>query len=209
MLPITSISCLTEVYDPIILDASVVVNLNATGYADRILKAIPMGVLIPVPVVKELNRGTALGYNDATDLYELLEQNCADLMKVPIDAQQEYIALVAGSSVSSLGDGEAATIACALASGAWAAIDERKARRICLDRYEDIKIASTVDILAHPKVIAELGVLELSKALLAALEIANMQVHEEHMDWVISQLDSCKLKNCLSLPRSIRQAYQG
>lgn len=204
----SSVSCLTEIEDPLVLDASVVVNLNATGYADRILNVIPAGVIIPHPVVKELKRGTLLGHSDATDLNQLLEKGLAETMNVPVPAQSEYISLVSGTSTTSLGDGEAATIASAFATGAWAAIDERKARRICAERYKEVKIASTVDILSHPEVVAAFSEGELSAALLAALEVANMQVHEHHMDWVVSRIDPARIRNCNSLPRAIRLANQ-
>lgn len=202
-----SVSCLEEIDDPIVLDASVVVNLNATGFADRVLDAIPAGVFIPDPVVRELQRGTKMGYSDATDLDALLAQGLADTLKVPVSAQSEYISLVSGSSTSSLGDGEAATIASAFAMRAWAGIDERKARRICSDRYKEVKVASTVDILAHTDVVASLSEDEFSSALLAALEVANMQVQKQHMDWVVRRIDPQRVINCLSLPRAIRERF--
>ena len=203
----SSVSCLTDIDDPLVLDASVVVNLNATGYADRVLDAIPAGVFIPDSVVKELQRGIKMGHSDATDLNELLSQGLADTLKVPTSAQSEYIALVSGSSSSSLGDGEAATIASAYVMRAWAGIDERKARRVCRDRYKSVKVASTLDILAHPDVLASFSEDEFSSALLAALEVANMQVQKEHMEWVLARIDRDRIAGCLSLPKSIRRAY--
>lgn len=201
-----SVSCLNEIEDPLILDASVVVNLNATGFADRVLDAIPAGVFIPDPVVRELQRGTKMGHSDATDLNALLAQGLAKTLKVPVSAQAEYIALVSGSANRSLGDGEAATIASAFATGAWASIDERKARKICAERYASIKIASTVDILSHPKVVSSLTKTELSAAILAALEVAHMQVHRHQIDWVIDQIPVDRIQNCISLPASVRRA---
>lgn len=200
----TTISCLEEIDAPLVLDTSVVVNLNATGFADRILDAIPAGVFIPDPVVRELQRGTKMGYSDATDLDTLLAQDLINTLKVPVSVQSEYISLVSGSSTSSLGDGEAATIASAFAMRAWAGIDERKARRICRESYKDVRVASTVDILAHPEVVGSLSDDEFSSALLAALEVANMQVQKHHMDWIVAHIDPDRLSGCLSLPRSVR-----
>lgn len=204
----TMVSCLEEIEDPLVLDASVVVNLNATGFADRVLDAIPAGVFVPEPVVKELERGTKMGHSDATDLDALLAQGLADTLKVPVSAHSEYISLVSGSATNSLGDGEAATIASAFAMRAWAGIDERKARRICFDRYKEIRVASTIDILAHPAVITAMSESEFSAALLAALEVANMQVQKHHIEWVVAQIDPDRIERCLSLPRSVRQAHQ-
>ena len=201
-----SVSCLEEIDNPLVLDASVVVNLNATGFADRVLDAVPVEVFIPDPVVRELQRGIKMGHSDATDLNELLTKGVVNTLKVPMTVQAEYITLVSGSATSSLGDGEAATIASALATGAWASIDERKARKICATRYPSIKVASTVDILSHPNVVSSLTKTELSAAILAALEVAHMQVQKHQIDWVINQLPYDRIEKCVSLPISVRRA---
>ena len=204
----TSVSCLTEIGDPLVLDASVVVNLNATGFADHILGAVPTAVFVPVPVVRELKRGMIMGHSDATDLKVLLEEGLVESLHVPTSAQSEYVSMVSGSSASSLGDGEAATIASAFSMSGWAGLDERKARRICRERYRTVRVASTVDILAHPNVTLALSEDELSAALLAALEVAHMQVQKEHMSWVLSKIDPQRIAGCISLPRYIRDNNQ-
>ena len=201
----TSISCLDGIAGPLVLDASVVVNLNATGFAARVMEAIPIGVFIPDPVIRELNRGIQMGHNDATDLQALLEKGLVEPLKVPKLAQAEYVALASGSSATSLGDGEAATIAAAFSMGAWAGLDERKARRICSERYRTVNVASTVDVLSHPDVMMALSEDEFSAALLAALKVAHMNVQREHMDWVLSRIDPQRVESCVSLPRSIRE----
>jgi len=201
----TQFSCLSDQCESLLLDASVVVNLNATGYADRILRALPLDVLVPRPVVVELQNGIQAGHTDAIDLQNLLDDGVAVEFTIPESSQEEYIGLVSGTSVQSLGDGEAATIACADGSSLWAAIDERKARRICAERYPQITVVSTVDILAHEAVIAAFSEQEMSSAILAALEVAHMQVQAHQLDWIISQVPAEKLVNCVSLPRSVRR----
>ncbi len=201
----TQFSCLSDQCGLLLLDASVVVNLNATGYAERILRALPAKILVPKPVVTELRNGMKAGHTDAIDLQCLLDGGAATEFAIPGPAQQEYIALVSGTSAQSLGDGEAATIACAHGTTAWAAIDERKARRICAERYPQIMVVSTVDILAHDAVIAAFSEQELSDAILAALQVARMQVQAHQLDWVISRVPPEKLMKCVSLPRSVRQ----
>ena len=59
-------------HQALLLDASVIVNLNATGYAYRILSALPAEILIPRLVLIELRNGAAAGHTDAVDLQELL-----------------------------------------------------------------------------------------------------------------------------------------
>ncbi|MEM9704440.1 MAG: hypothetical protein AAF850_00030 [Pseudomonadota bacterium] len=200
-----SISSLSDACEALLLDASVVVNLNATGYSAQILSALPFKVLVPRPVIRELRNGAANGHADATDLDALIGQSIVQEAPVVGAAQGEFIALTSGASVSSLGDGEAATIACAFSSGAWAAIDERKARRICAERYQTVKVVSTVDILAYDSVGEVLTEDEMAKSVFAALEVANMHVHAQHLDWVVSWIDDVQLERCRSLPRSVRE----
>lgn len=192
----------------LVLDSSVIMNLNATGYADRILSSLPMGIYIPKPVIKELERGEASGYTDAFDFRTLEKQGV--IAEIPMNplSQSEFINLVSGTTTSSLGDGEAATIACAYSDSLWAAIDEKKARRICSERYPDIGLICTVDILAHKSVISNLSNAEHSDAILAALEVANMSVLPEHLGWVVEQVDPMRLANCKSLPKFARDKTQ-
>lgn len=180
-------------------------NLNATGYADRILSSLPMGIYVPKPVIKELERGEASGYTDAFDFRTLEKQGVISEIPMNSLSQSEFINLVSGTTISSLGDGEAATIACAYSDRLWAAIDEKKARRICSERYPDMGLICTVDILAHKSVIANLSNAEHSDAILAALEVANMSVLPEHLDWIVEKIDPKRLPRCKSLPRHIRE----
>ena len=202
-----SISSLSNACQALLLDASVVVNLNATGYAEKILTALPFDVLVPRPVVKELRNGAARGHADATDLDNLLDREIVLEASLLGSAQSEFIALTAGATVSSLGDGEAATIACAHASGAWAAIDERKARRICEERYKPVTVISTVDILAYRHVEEAMTEEEMANSVFAALEVASMHVHPHHIDWVTSWIDDGLLHRCTSLPRAVRERH--
>lgn len=203
-----SISSLTDKCKSLLLDASVVVNLNATGYSDKILTALPFDLRVASPVISELKRGAAKGHADATDLADLLDKKIIREAMLCATAQSEFIALTSGSSISSLGDGEAATIACAHSTGAWAAIDERKARRVCVERYTPMSVVSTVDILAHNLVTEALSEQEMSNAIRAALEVANMHVHPNHLEWVMSWVDDRYLHRCASLPRAVRERYR-
>ena len=189
----------------LLLDASVVVNLNATGYADRILDALPMSTLVPSAVIRELKRGAAAGHTDAVDLQRLLDAGLAKEFKLPTTAQSEFVSLVSGPTSQSLGDGEAATIASAHTTSAWAAIDERKANKICAERYPHISVVNTIDIISYERVTCTLSKKALSDAILAALEVARMQVQPHQMDWVIAQVAPEKLQFCTSLPHSVRK----
>jgi len=101
----TPLPCPFDKCEALLLDASVIVNLNATGYADRILRALPAKILIPRPVVVELRNGAAAGHTDAVDLQDLLNNGVATEFNLPVTAHAEFVGLVSGTSSQSLGDG--------------------------------------------------------------------------------------------------------
>ena len=112
--------------------------------------------------------------------------------------------LVSGSTQESLGDGEAATIAIARDTGTVAVIDEKQGWRIVNDRFESLQLATTVDILALPKVVTALGEKGLGEAVHSALVRARMQVREHQLDWVIGCVGTEAASECRSLVRLLR-----
>lgn len=114
--------------------------------------------------------------------------------------------MVVGSATNTLDDGEAATIAHALEEGTIAVIDERKAIRICNERFPKLELRSTVDIFSHPKVTHALGQRQLANALFKALQDARMRVLPNQVKWVVNQIGAERAAQCLSLPASIRKS---
>ena len=70
---------------------------------------------------------------------------------------RHFSALVVGSVRDTLDDGEAATIACALEHEATVLIDEKKATRLCAERFPHLTVGSTVDLFGCVAVRAVLG----------------------------------------------------
>lgn len=120
------------------------------------------------------------------------------------EAEIHFEELVIGSARSTLDDGEAATIACALELSAFPLIDERKARRFCAQRYPDLSFGCTIDIFKHPEVGSALGDSELAIAVLNALKKSRMRVPQHHLAWVVNLIGAENAAGCLSLPRSVR-----
>jgi hypothetical protein len=52
-------SSLTDIADPLVLDTSVLINLHACTYGERILMAIPNDILVPEIVAGELEHQTS------------------------------------------------------------------------------------------------------------------------------------------------------
>ncbi len=189
----------------LIADASVAINLNATGCAEAILSALPHRVAIVDVVLDELDSGKERGRQDSTRLRSLIGRGLIELVSLENDdALSIFESLVIGPAAMTLDDGEAATIAYASSRGRIAVIDERKANRICAERFPMMPVACTVDLLAHPAIGTSLGEEALAEAVYRALFDGRMRVLAQHHNWVVKLIGSDRASRCASLPQSIR-----
>jgi predicted nucleic acid-binding protein len=189
---------------PLVADASTIINLVATGSAPAILNALPHRLAVVDVVPAELETGRARGWKTIEGLKTLLVEKMLDLVTLPEQADAHFEGLVVGAAADTLDDGEAATIAYALSHNAVAVIDERKATRICAERFPHLALASTVDILCHPEVQRQLGADALGRAVYTALREGRMSVLPGHVEWVVSTIGSERAAMCGSLPRRVR-----
>lgn len=198
-------SCWSNSSVPLVLDASVAINLNATGNASRILGAIPNAIVIVDVVARELEAGRLKGRTDADMVAALVVSGRAQLESLSADCEGNFLAMVSGSGATTLDDGEAATIAWAVANGGIPVIDEKKGLAIGQDRFS-LPMATTTDLLVHELVLAELGAVELAESVFNALTRARMRVQERHIPWVVKTIGQERAALCTSLPRSSRIA---
>ncbi len=198
------LSCLSDHTAPIVCDTSTVINLNATGCASAILRAVPNKFVIVDVVRDELGEDTRRSRNDALLVAELVKGGLVTVAKLGSSENVEFERLVSGSTAETLDDGEAATIAYASEHRFAALIDERKAIRICRMQYSGLLVGSTVDLLALECVEAALGREALANATYEALQSARMRVLPEYLDWVVSLITPDRATRCESLPRRAR-----
>lgn len=197
-------SCLNDPAALIVADTSVAINLNATGFAAPILDALPNRFALVEEVVLELADGRPQGRTDADALHALVAAGRIDIVQLGNPATEHFTALVSGPAAKTLDDGEAATIAYAVEHGATALIDERKANRICAERFSALRTGCTVDLFAHDAIEAALGRNGLSDAVFNALYHGRMRVLAKHLDWVVNLIGSERAAQCSSLPASVR-----
>jgi predicted nucleic acid-binding protein len=186
----------------IILDTSVVINLNASGFGHQILSSIPNQFYVSNIAASEL-LDRAGARPDGSQLAHLISNGLIKLFVETEDVYEVFGDLVAGDAQSTLDDGEAATIASAVDRGFVVILDERKANRICREKFGHLSVASSVDLFRHSAVIAHLGA-NLPSAILAALKFANMRVADEHLNWVVGQIGCQFAASCKSLPAKAR-----
>lgn len=190
--------------ESVVADTSVVINLNATGCAARILEALPFCVVVEETAAAELRMDRRSARDDAARFATLTEARLLRTVALREAGQQIFAALVIGPAAETLDDGEAATIAYAAEHGIRPAIDERKALRICARKFPQLSPMSTVDLLMHPAVPAALGAKDLVQAVFQALLQARMRVPPERMDWVVRLIGRERAAQCPSLPFSAR-----
>lgn len=187
-----------------IADASVWINLIATGHAHNILRATPIRLRITDVALAELERGRAKGRQAADEMAALLHLGLTDVEALTADDEAIFFSLVSGGAAETLDDGEAATLACAIRLGASALIDEKKATQIAARRFRELEVVSTVDLLLSPEVRTTFGA-DLGELLFGALTGARMRVPDHHVDEVVRVLGVDRAASCHSLPARLRR----
>jgi predicted nucleic acid-binding protein len=190
----------------LVADASVVINLNATGRAHDIITALPMRYAVTENARAELSGGTRNGHDDARKLQALLDDGFVDLVRLGHTGNGIYESLVEGSALRTLDDGEAATIGYAYEIGGAAMIDERKARNLCVDRFPELQVVSTIDLLLHEIVAGALGRQGQIDAIINALQLARMRVPPDQVNRVVTLIGDQSATSCRSLPKAARAA---
>lgn len=197
--------CLAEHPSLLVADASVIINLNATGCAEAILGALPHRIAVVDIVVNEIRGGLRRGRHDAATLEALIENKLFQIVQLGPQGLLRFESLVVGDAGQTLDDGEAATLAYAEEAGARALIDERKARRLATERHAAIPLSCTVDLLASDSVGRFLGPMGIADAIHGALVGARMRVLNEHMDWVVKLIGDQRAAECPSLSAVVRE----
>lgn len=199
-------SCLRDPVVPVIADTSVVINLNATGCAEAILEALPNRFCVVSQVLDELETDRQTGRNDAGAIAASVASGRITVVQLGDAGRGYFLDLVSGSAARTLDDGEAATIAAALEREPYGIplIDERKANRVCAERFVGLVTGSTVDVLAHDSVQAALGQNRLAEATSNALSVGRMRVLPHHVGWVVNLIGPQCAARCSSLPRAVR-----
>jgi predicted nucleic acid-binding protein len=199
-----SSTALTDPAARLVADASTIINLIATANAAAILSALPNRVLVVDVVPGELETGRARGREAFDRLTELANAGAVEIVGLTDEAAPYFEDLAVGAAAATLDDGEAATIAYALAHAGTALIDERKATRICAHRFPQLQVACTVDVLVHPEVQRRLGADLLGDVVFRALRDGYMGVLPRHVDWIVGLIGEARAALCPSLPRRFR-----
>jgi len=198
-----SLSCLTDPSLPVVIDTSAAINLMGSGFAYDIVRALPNRVVAVDTIPTELESGRRRGRPHADLLEQIVANGGIEIVSLSESATEIFEGLVIGRAADTLDDGEAATLAYAVDTGAIPIIDEKKAMRICDRRFPAMALGSSGDLFAHQAVLNRLGRDRLGRSVLNALQQARMQVQPHFLDWVVDLVGD-EAVHCTSLPRSAR-----
>jgi predicted nucleic acid-binding protein len=188
----------------LVADASVIINLNATGRVRDIIQAQPGSLVVTENALAELAVGAKKGHDDHAQLQALIDMGAVRVVTLGETGASIYAELVEGSAIRTLDDGEAATIGYAHETGAIALIDERKARTICERDFPDLTIASTIDVLMHELVATALTPSGQVEAIINALRNARMRIPPHQMELVVTLIGEENAAVCSSIPKKSR-----
>lgn len=194
----TCSSFLADTTAALVLDTSVIINLYACGYGEKILATIPNRVLLPQAVIGELEREAGRSDAELAFANRLMDHQTAELTWLDEHSFGIFETLISGSP--SLGDGEAATIALASANAAIPVIDERKGRNRAASLLSLPALPWSLDLLLHPALHAALTEAERVKALYDALRNGRMRIDEGVCDAVAALIGISRALQCTSLP---------
>jgi predicted nucleic acid-binding protein len=188
----------------LVADASVIINVNATGRARDIIQAQPGSLVVTENALAELAAGAKKGHDDHAQLHALIDIGAVRIVRLGETGASIYSALVESSAFRTLDDGEAATIGYAQETGAIALIDERKARMICERDFPDVFIASTIDFLTHELIATALTRRGQAEAITNALRNARMRIPPHQIELVIKLIGGENAAACSSIPKKLR-----
>ena len=156
----------------VLLDASCLINLYATGRLREIALALPYPLGVSDYVVEKealyvwrAGASTAEDERALVDLEPLIEEGLIRVMCLETeDEERSFVDLA-----STMDDGEAITGAIALHRAYAVATDDRKARRILTELPDAVPLVSTLELLKQWSELAPIPVAELRDAF-AAME---------------------------------------
>lgn len=194
----TCSSSLIDETKPLVIDTSVLINLHACTYGERILTAIPNDIIVPQIVVEELEHETSRKNGEHSFLCSLINNGKVTIADMTGEEFSLFADLTSGSP--SLDDGEASTIAIMVKRKLHPIIDEKKGR-ICAARLmAGQEPGWSLDLLRHPVVLQILEEVHATAALYLALRDGRMRIPPEHSEYVVHRIGIKRALGCTCLP---------
>lgn len=162
----------------LVVDTSIWINLLATQRIWQIIECLPISCATPEQVICEVLRDPISHNLYPVDDHPLRGRADIEIVTLQGQSLDLFFELVVHDAISNLGDGEAASIAIAATRGWAVALDERKARRLVRERFPEVQLISSFELLRLPVVERALGIENRRMAAANAERYGRM--HEPH-----------------------------
>lgn len=192
-------SKLNSSHTRLIVDASVLINILGTGCPGAILKCLCRVFAIDEIALREVGIDPSTRRSSEEILATLQNQGLLEVIRMGYEEFDHFFRFTAANPPDDLDDGEATTLAHAACGQYVAVIDERKATRIASIHVPEIQVLNSIDLLAAPELLNQLGKDRMSDAVYRALRDARMRVPLGVRQWVADLLGHIRARECPSL----------
>ena len=191
-------SKLIKHHHPIILDASVIINILGSGKPIDVLSSLNRTIMVEKTVLQEVTFDPFTRKSADTIISELLDLGCITQVTMCNDSYMDFLDMVSAPSPNGLDDGEAATIAYAnIYKEIIAVIDEKKGLRVASERYPNLTLATSLDIFSDPNLLSNGH--DVAGLVYSALIKSRMRVPSHWEEWVINLIGVDKARQCRSI----------
>jgi len=184
--------------DPLFLDASVVINLVASNYMEGILLAHKRPIVVTENVCAEFRRHPRDGSSSKEVIETLQNRRRIQIAKLSDSQFDVFLRLTGYPPPDDLGDGEAATLACADGVGS-VVLDDKKAIRIASRDFPNQNVFSSLDVFCADQVLRSLGKQVVGQAVYDAIKTARMRVPHFWRAWVRNLIGKDRSEECAVL----------
>lgn len=177
-------SSLTDNYSTLVLDTSVIINLEASGIGKEILRVIDNDFATTMEVA-----------NDIKEISKILHQKTISFLDsivaselLPVLSQTDSEKRIHREILnirSRLSESEVATIALAKSRSFTPIVDEKLGRRIASEVLLGHLVGRTLDVLLHPRVLSHFDQVSVNQAIYKALRVGRMQISKDDCDFVV------------------------
>jgi hypothetical protein len=177
----------------------VILNVLGSGRPRFLLSHLQYRVLAPAPVIQEVHREPDIAIEADSSLLNLIEEGVVTVIRSDETTDALATDLAGAPSPDDLDDGEAYAIAHAVTLGAAIGIDERKGRRILLERWPNMMCFFTLDLFENACDAAGLAAVDRAEIVFSALCYTRMRVPKSRRAGVVRLLGADRPRTCSSL----------
>lgn len=196
-------SRLNETHTDIVLDASVLINILATGRAATILANLDRKILITSQAYNEVLRDPFTAGEASETIKPMEAANLISRRNLSGRSKQLY-EILSNPAEHNLDSGEAATIGFCDQHKLIAAIDERKGTKVAIQNSNVPLTVRSLDLLAYKNVIESFTIAEYRQALQNAGRLGRMYFPIEWGHWAENILEETVARTLPGLKKFYR-----